>query len=132
MGAAEQALKEALRDRSRVTPDGEITPETRVRAVAELWWQDFVSRGTAAGTLRLHRGRLDLHVLPARGNLRIQELTVGRIHRHLSVLAQNHGAGAARTTRAVLSGICGFAAQRDALERNPVRGAGLTKSTCAG
>jgi hypothetical protein len=132
MGAAEQALKEALRDRSRVTPDGVITPETRVRAVAELWWQDFVSRGTAAGTLRLYRGRLDLHVLPARGNLRIQELTVGRIHRHLSVLAQNHAAGTARTTRAVLSGICGFAAQRDALEHNPVRDAGLTKSTCAG
>jgi hypothetical protein len=62
MGTAERALKEALRDRNRVTPDGEITPETRVRAVAELWWQDFVSRGTAAGTLRLYRGRLDLHV----------------------------------------------------------------------
>jgi integrase-like protein len=91
-----------------------------------------MSRGTAAGTLRLYRGRLDPHVLPTLGNLRIQELTVGRIHRHLSVLAQNHGAGTARITRAVLSGICGFAAQRDAVERNPVRDAGPTKSTCAG
>jgi integrase len=126
--AAERALKEALRDRSRVGPDAEIGPETRVKQVAESWWADFESRGVSPGTLRLYRGRLDNHVLPGLGHLRIQELTVGRIHRHLSVLAENHGPGTARTTRAILSGICSFAAQRDALERNPVRDAGPARS----
>jgi integrase-like protein len=82
-GGADRALKEALRDRSRVQPDGDVTPETRVRVVAEQWFADFARRSTSAGTLRLYRGRLDLHVLPALGNLRIQELTVGRIHRYL-------------------------------------------------
>lgn len=87
------------------------------------------SRGVSPGTLRLYRGRLDSYVIPPLGNLRVQELTVGRTHRHLSVLAENHGPGTARTTRAILSGIYAFAAQRDALERNPVRDAGPTKSS---
>jgi hypothetical protein len=92
-----------------------------LKQVAEAWWRDFEGRGVSVGTLRLYRGRLDNHVLPALGHLMVQELTVGRIHRHLSVLAENHGLGTARTIRAILSGICGFAAQRDVLPRNPVR-----------
>jgi hypothetical protein len=127
-GAAERALKEALRDRSRVGPDAEIGPETRVAVLAEQWWADYQTRSQSAGTLRLYRGRLDNLILPALGELRVRELTVARVHRHLQAVAEAHGPGSARTTRGVLSGICAFAAQRDALERNPVRDAGLTRS----
>lgn len=49
-GAAERALKEALRDRSRVGSDTEIGPETRVKQLAESWWADFQTRGPSAGT----------------------------------------------------------------------------------
>ena len=73
--AAERALKEALRDRSRIGPDAEIGPESRVKQVAEAWWRDFESRGVSPGTLRLYRGRLDSYVIPPLGNLRVQVST---------------------------------------------------------
>ncbi len=64
---------------------------------------------------RLVLCRLDAQIIPALGQLRVRELTVGTIHRHLQAVAQMNGPGLAKTTRAVLSGICAFAAQRDAL-----------------
>jgi integrase len=57
------------------------------------------------------------------------ELTAGTVHRHLQAVAQAHRAGSARTTTGVLSGMCAFAAQRDALERSPVRDAGPSRSS---
>jgi integrase len=74
--------------------------------------------------MRLYRGRLDTVILPALGELRVRELTVATIHRHLQAVTKTNGAGTARTCRAILSGICASAAQRDALDRNPVRDAG--------
>jgi integrase len=95
-----------------------------VKQVAESWWADFETRGASSGTMRLYRGRLDTVILPALGELRVRELTVATIHRHLQTVTRTNGAGTARTCRAILSGICAFAAQRDALDRNPVRDAG--------
>ena len=52
------------------------------------------------------------------GRLRVRELTTGAIDRHLRVVRDKHGAGTAKLTRTVLSGICGLAARYDALDRN--------------
>src|SRR5262249_48603024 len=73
--AAERALKEALRDRTPMDAMAEIKPDTKVRIVAEAWWdlyqlQDDRPPGSKslaghllpAGCVRVlvaeHRGRL--------------------------------------------------------------------------
>ena len=123
-GEAERRLRESLVDRSYSATEADIGPDTRVRVLVAAWWADFETRGASDGTLRIYRGRIDAVILPALGELRVRELTVGTVHRHLAAVSQAHGAGTAKTVRAILSGICNFAAQRDALDRNPVRDAG--------
>src|SRR5436190_22391305 len=66
-GEAERRLRESLVSRIRVGPDAEISPESRVRQVAESWWADFETRGASSRTMRLYRGRLDTVILPALG-----------------------------------------------------------------
>ena len=53
--------------------------------------------------------------------MRVRELTVGVIDRHLAAIKAKHGNAAAKTCRSVLSGICSFACRRDLLDHNPVR-----------
>ena len=117
-------MRESLVGRSYSPIVADITPDTKIAVLAEAWWEDFKSRNPAVGTLRLYRSRLDSVVLPALGELRVRELTVGTLHRHLQAVAKARGPGTAKTVRAILSGMCAFAAQRDALHRNPVRDAG--------
>jgi hypothetical protein len=93
----------------------------RVAVLAEAW---FAALNVGPTTTQAYRLRLDRHVLPALGNLRVRELSVGTIDRHLRVLTAKHGAGAAKMTQTILSGMCGLAARHDALDRKPVRDAG--------
>jgi hypothetical protein len=81
--AAEKALSEALRDRARVDAAAEIMPDTRLAAVAEIWFTDFSRQDRSPTTVAAYRARLDTHVLPALGNVRVRELTVGLVDRHL-------------------------------------------------
>lgn len=120
--AAEAALKVAVRDRSLGDISGEICGSTRVSVLAEAWFETMTE--LAPTTKQAYRDRLNIQVLPSLGNLLIRELTVGTIDRHLRAVAKKHGVGVSRTTRSVLSGMCGLAARHDALDRNPVRDAG--------
>ena len=124
--AAETALKVAVRDRGRVGDFAEITPDSRVKDIGESWYAGL--RDIAPTTKQAYRDRLDRQVIPGLGALRIRELTVGIVHRHLHEVEQRHGYGIAKMTRTVLSGLCGWAARQDAIERNPVREAGPTKA----
>jgi integrase len=124
--AAETALKVAVRDRGRVGDYAEITPDSRVKDIGELWYAAL--RDIAPTTKQAYRDRLDRQVIPGVGALRIRELTVGTVHRHLHEVEQRHGYGIAKMTRTVLSGLCGWAVRQDAIERNPVREAGPTKA----
>jgi integrase len=127
--AAQRALVESLRDRQRSDAGALITPDTRVDALAEAWWSE-IERGThSPGTRRNYRDRLDRQVIPSLGSLRVRELTTGAIDRHLRVVREKHGAGTAKLTRTVLSGMCGLAARYDALDRNPVREASAITRT---
>jgi integrase len=127
--AAERALKAALRDRTRLESSGDITPETRVQVLIEAWWADFQTRGASPQTIRLYEGTIRRAIRPALGSLRVRELTVATIHRHLQAVAKTNGPATAKACRAILSGICAFATQRDALDRNPVRDAGPPRQT---
>ena len=129
-GAASQALARALRDRCRSDAGALITPDTRVDVLAEAWWNEIEQGTHSPGTRRNYRDRLDRQVIPSLGQLRIRELTTGAIDRHLRVVREKNGAGTAKLTRTVLSGMCNLAARYDALDRNPVREASaITRTT---
>lgn len=119
--AAERALKEAFRDRSRATGGAELTPDTRVRDLATAWWTEFERLQRSPTTVERYRARLDKQILPGVGALRVRELTTGAVERLLRVVETRHGAAAAKMTRTVLSALCRYACQHDLVDRNPVR-----------
>ena len=125
--AAEAALRLALRDRARFDVGGDITSNTRVSVLAEAWFAGL--QNLSPTTMQAYRNRLDQQVLPGLGNLRVRELSVGTIGRHLRLVAGKHGPGMAKMTKSVLSGVCGLAARHDALERNPVRDTGRIETS---
>jgi integrase len=122
-GAAEQSLRVALRDRARGEGDAEVSPETRVRVLAEVWFRYVSEQDRSASTLQQYRYRLDRQILPVLGGLRVRELTPGIIDRHLRLMATRHGPAAAKTCRSIISGLCGLATRHGALTSNPVRDA---------
>jgi integrase len=124
--AAQAALRLALRDRARLNVDGDITPDTRVDVLAEAWFSGLGNLSPT--TLQAYRKRLDQQILPGLGNLRVRELSVGTVERHLRLVSDKHGPAMAKMTKSVLSGICGLAARHDALDRNPVRDTGSLKA----
>jgi integrase len=125
--AAEAALRLALRDRARLEVGGDITPNTRVDVLAEAWFAGL--KNLSPTTMQAYRNRLDQQVLPGLGNLRVRELSIGTIERHLRLVSDKHGAAVAKMTKSVLSGVCGLAARHDALDRNPVRDTGSIETT---
>ncbi len=120
--AAAAALRLALRDRARLDTGGDITPDTRVSVLAEAWFTGL--KNLSPTTVQAYRHRLDQQILPGLGNLRVRELSVGTIERHLRLIADKHGPAMTKMTKSVLSGVCGLAARHDALDRNPVRDTG--------
>ena len=122
---AQRQLATALRDRVHADHRAELTPDSRVALLIDRWIADFESQGKALRTLEQYRYALDRSVIPGLGALRVRELTVAACDRFLRTVETKHGAAVARTTRSVLSGLCGFAARRDLLERDPVRDTGV-------
>lgn len=121
--AAKRALTEALRDRTRIDGGAEITPDSRVDALAEAWWAEINESDKSPGTRRSYRDRLDRQIIPSLGSLRVRELTTGLVDRHLKAVRERHGLAVTKLVRTVLSGMCGLALRHDALDRNPVRDA---------
>lgn len=123
--AADRALKEALRERVRAVGGGDVTPETRFRDVAELWFQlivEAVANGTRSpGTLGTYRSILDRQILPGLGDFRVRELAVGPLDRFLVTVRRTTGLATAKTARSVISGVVGLAVRQGALASNPVR-----------
>lgn len=123
--AAERSLKTALRDRAKVADDGGLTAESRFREAAELWLEEFrsaIESGDRSPTsLETYESRLKGIVLPALAELRIHELTVGRLSKLCLTVKAQQSVASARTVRNILSGICGLAVRHGALPTNPVR-----------
>jgi integrase len=68
-----------------------------------------------------YRDRLDRQVLPALGGVRVREISVGLIDRHLAAVRAMHGPALAKMTKSVISGMCALACRHDALRSNPCR-----------
>ncbi len=115
---AERRLREALRDRTAAATSP--VAETRLKAMAELWLADIEAAELAAGTKRLYRFATASYIVPGVGDLRLREITVPVVERLLASVRSNHGPGAAKSTRNVLSGILGMAVRHGQLPANPV------------
>ena len=121
MGAARDALATALRDRANVDASAEVSGDSRLASVAQLWFSDFQRRDRSPTTLQAYRDRLDKLIAPGLGNVRLRELSVGLVDRFLRTVEAKHGAGTAKQTKTVLGQVCGLAVRYDALASNPVR-----------
>ncbi|MBQ0895670.1 site-specific integrase [Micromonospora sp. U56] len=121
--AAERALKVKLRDRT--TPnDDEITRETRVSRLAELWIEEITTEERIAPqTIQRYETSVRTAILPALGNLRIREASVGRLDRFLRDIAKDRPS-AAKGAKVVLSQMFALAVRHGAIPTNPVRDTG--------
>ncbi len=117
---AERRLRTALRDRTGPSV-GTPAADSRLSIVATLWLADVDDSELAVGTKRLYRFVVEGYVLPALGELRLREVTVPAVDRMLDSVHDQHGPGAAKSARSVLSGILGMAVRHGALASNPVR-----------
>ena len=116
--AAEQALQLVLRDRRYAGKDV-ITRDTKFSVVAEKWFEELSD--LSPSTMQRYRERLDRFILPAFGQVRMREITVGLVDRHLRAVKERNGAAMAKLSKTILSGVFGLATRHDALASNPCR-----------
>lgn len=125
--AARQNLHDALKERRRTSSENDIGPETKVKDLVALWVKSLEKKVAAGkrspGTLRTYMVYVDTVVLKQLGELAVREVTVGRVDEVIQGVAASKGAGAAQSTRAVISGAMALAARHDAIDSNPTRDA---------
>ena len=119
--AASRALRLAVRDRIHTDFSSELSGESKLRDLAQVYLNDIKSSDRSPSTIAQYEDRLNKQILPALADVRLRELTVGRVDQFLQHLRIHHGPSLARMTRSVLSGMCALAARRDAMQFNPVR-----------
>jgi integrase len=121
--AAIRALKVKLRDRTTPTDD-EINRETRISKLAELWIEEITAEERLTPqTIQRYQTSLNTAVVPALGNLRVREASVGRLDRFLRDIAKDRPA-AAKAAKIVLNQMFALAARHGAVATNPVRDTG--------
>lgn len=130
--AAIRQLKEALANRQAPAKKSEVTPDTKLSKVSELWLAE-VEREVAAGskspgTLDTYRSVFHRHVKPALGELRVREVDTPAVDRALSVIKQRSVSGA-RIAKNVVSGTMRYAARHGAVLVNPVREVGRIENS---
>jgi integrase len=123
--AAEQALRQKLKDRSATSRKGELTSMHRFSTAAELWLGRISTAAAegrrSPGTLRTYRSYLDKHVLPALGDVRLGEVTTPLLDRVIGTIKAEVSGSSAKTCRSIISGILGLAVRYGAMTSNPVR-----------
>ncbi|CUR62091.1 putative Phage integrase family protein [metagenome] len=96
-----------------------MTGSTYVGALADMWLEEIRDSGRATNTKERYQELVDRHVRPGLGSLRVEELSVGRLDRHLSVVRERAGETTAKAVRTVLKGVIGVAVRHDAIQVNP-------------
>jgi integrase len=122
--AAERALRAALVERQTPVRQSEITAQTTMEKVAELWLAE-VEQAVNAGsrspsTLDAYRTIYHRHVQPALGALRVREVDTPAVDRVLAAIKGKTVSGA-RPAKIVISGLMRLAARHGAVTINPVR-----------
>ncbi|MFT3797184.1 tyrosine-type recombinase/integrase [Microbacterium sp.] len=126
---AEAALKRALAD-AQLSTGVEVRRETSMRDLSARFLASKADR--APRTIEAYTYSVERVILPRLGDVRIMEATPERLQRFLDAVRLEHGAGAAKTARAVLSGMMGLATRSDAIRQNPVRELALGKAKAKG
>lgn len=115
---AETALRRALTE-IQASSAVDVKRETRLRDLGERFLK--AKAGRAARTVDTYTHSVQRVIVPRIGDLSVSEATPERLQRFLDAVATENGPGAAKTARAVLSGMMGLATRSDALRHNPVR-----------
>lgn len=119
--AAKNAVKEAIRDLLRAGGDDELTGDSRVSELADIWWEEYkASKNIPAGTLNRYRGVLEKHIKGGLGDRRLQECTVSALDKFVKAKTRNVGYSTASIAVVLLRGMFDLAARHDAIDRNPV------------
>ncbi len=106
----------------RALPSGEdVTADTRISIVAELWLREVDESDRAPNTRRRYREVVELYVVPGLGGLRVREATVAAVDRFLRSTRDKTGAATAKLCKTTLSGILGLAARHGAAPSNVMR-----------
>lgn len=121
--AAVRALKTKLRD--RVAPNNdEVTRETHLSTLGDLWIDEITAEERLAPqTIDRYEKSLRTLIVPALGNLRLREATVGRLDRFLREIARDRPS-AAKGAKVALSQMFALAVRHGAVPANPVRDTG--------
>jgi integrase len=110
--------------RPRYPHDDDITRETHVSTLANLWIEEITAEERVAPqTINNYRTSQRCSILPALGNLRLREASVGRLDKFLREVAKNRPS-AAKNAKVVLGQMLALAVRRGALSTNPVRETG--------
>jgi integrase len=119
--AAKNAVKEAVRDNLGASGDGEITADSRVRELADIWWDEYkASKTVPAGTIHRYKGVIERHIKDGLGDRRLRECTVSSIDKFLKAKTRNVGYSTSSIAAVLLRGMFDLAARHDAIESNPV------------
>ncbi len=114
-----QALQEAMVDLG--TPEsGELRGSTRLATLAAQFLDVKRATERSPRTVDTYEHALRKQIVPRIGDLRVEEATPGRIQAFLNTVHKEHGPGAAKTCRSVLSGMFGIAVRSDVLRSNPM------------
>jgi integrase len=121
--AAIRALKVKLRDRA-IPNDDEITRDTKLTTLSEKWIEELTGEERIAPqTIDRYQGTLRTAIIPALGELRVREATVGRLDRFLREIAKKHPSKA-KGAKVALSQMFALAVRHGAIPTNPVRDTG--------
>ncbi len=119
--AARDAVKEAVRDLLRSGGDDELTGDSRVRDLADVWWSEYqASKTIPAGTLNRYRYVLENHIKGGIGDRRLNECTVSALDKFVKAKTRHVGYSTASIAVVLLRGMFDLAARHDAADRNPV------------
>ena len=117
--ATAQAARNKLQDRlnNRVVGGaGTITADSTVAELGEAW---FGSLETSQATKDVYKQKMDRHIFPAMGAVRLREVTVGGVEAFL--MLKRGTPTIAKQCRQVLSLMFAMAARLDAVEGNMIR-----------
>ena len=123
--AAQATLLVKLRERSASRHGGSLKATDRFSVAAELWFEqvgEMVADGRRSpGTRDAYRRKLDNHVLPALGEVRLGEVTTPLVDSIIKAIRTQVGPPTAKASRTVISGVLNLAVRHGAIATNPVR-----------
>jgi integrase len=117
---AKAKLREALKN-IESGRGNELNPATTLRSLAARFLEEKEGAGRSTGTLITYTSAVKMHIIPKLGDLSAAEATPAQLQAFLSAVHRQHGHGAAKNCRSVLSGMLGMAVRNGAIPRNPVK-----------